>query len=235
MSSNELNFDNNNAMLNQERNCINRDGSKKFNINYKAMSHDDKCFVDIDTRQSIGPGNYSVTNLYDCECLIPETVKHATDNVSMPFKNGVGTENPCVVDDGSKLRIGLHKKYPKCNQQLFERPYKTVPYMGRGNLKADEESELKFAEDTKIKRSSNTLSGITIPQQYTPLIDHLSHNVQNVDHIVQESVAPSWRRGGSDTRLIVRDYDYAVRCNKAYMKKSTNEDFWSGKGSLLTQ
>jgi len=57
MSSNELNFDNKNAMLNQQRNCINRDGSKKFNINYKAMSHDDKCFVDIDTRQSIGPGN----------------------------------------------------------------------------------------------------------------------------------------------------------------------------------
>jgi hypothetical protein len=107
--------------------------------------------------------------------------------------------------------------------------------MGRGYLKADEESTLKFAEDTKIKRSSNTLSGITIPQQYTPLIDHLSYNIQNVDHIVQESVAPSWRRGGADTRLIVRDYDYAVRCNKAYMKKSTNEEFWSGKGSLLTQ
>jgi hypothetical protein len=235
MSSNTLNYDKNNEMLNQERNCLNFDGSKRFNLNYKSMSYDDKCFVDIDTRQSIGPGNYSVTNLYDCECLMPNTVRNATDNIAVPFKNGVGTEAPCVVDDGSRLRIGLHKKYPKCVQQLYERPYKTIPYMGRGYLRPDEESELKFAEDTKIKRSCNTLSGITIPHQYTPLIDHMSANVQNTDHIVQESLDPAWRRGGSDTRLVVRDYDYAARCNKAYMNKSTNPEFWQGKGTLLNQ
>ena len=153
----------------------------------------------------------------------------------MPFKNGVGTEAPFVVDDGSKLRIGLHKKYPKCNQQLFERPYKTVPYMGRGYLKVDEDSVLKFAEDTKIKRSSNTLSGVSLPNQFTPLIDHLSYNVQNPAHIIQESVDPGWVRSGQASRLIVRDTDYALRCSKAYMNKSTNPDFWQGKGSLLTQ
>ena len=37
MSSNELNFDKNNTMIQQERNSIDkRDGSKQFNINYKA-------------------------------------------------------------------------------------------------------------------------------------------------------------------------------------------------------
>ena len=235
MSSNELNFDKNNTMMQQDRNCINRDGSKKFNVNYKAMSYDDKCFVDIDTRQSIGPGNYGVTNLYDCECLIPNTVKHATDNVCMPFKNGYGTENACVVDDGSKLRVGLHKKYPKCNQQLFERPYKTVPYMGRGYLKVDEDTQLKFAEPTSIKRSSNTLSGVTLVNQWVPLVDSLFHNVQNPIHIIQEENDKSWQRGGSLSRNIVKDSDYALRCSKAYMNKSTNQDFWAGKGSLLTQ
>ena len=235
MSSNELNFDKNNTMVHQERNCINIDGSKKFNVNYKAMSHDDKCFVDIDTRQSIGPGNYGVTNLYDCECLIPNTVKNATDNVFMTFKNGYGTENSCVVDDGSKLRIGLHKKYPKCNQQLFERPYKTVPLMSKGVFKVDEDTQLKFAEPTSIKRSSNTLSGITLVNQWVPLVDSLFHNVQNPIHIVQESVDPSWVRSGQASRLIVRDANYSLVCKKAYMNKSTNEDFWKQKGSLLTQ
>ena len=235
MSSNELNFDKNNTMVQNERNCINRDCTKKFNINYKATSHDDKCFVDIDTRQSIGPGNYGITNLYDCECLVPNTVKNATDNLCMNFTNGYGTENACVVDDGSKLRIGLHKKYPKCNQQLFERPYKTVPYMGKGVLAVNEETVLKFAEPTSIKRSSNTLSGISVPHQYTPLLDHLSFNIQNVDHIIQESVQSDWVRGGTLSRNVVRDTDYATRCQKAYMNKSTNEDFWQGKGSLLTQ
>ena len=233
MSSNELNFDKNNTMIQQERNCIDkRDGSKKFNINYKAMAYDDKCFIDIDTRQSIGPGNYGVTNLYDCECLIPDIVKNATDNVCIPFKNGVDVAS-CIIDESTKMRIGLNKKFPKCNQQLFERPYKTVPYMGKGVLMVDQDSELKFGEDTKVKRSNNTLSGVSVPNFFMPLVDHLSANIQNPIHLIEEN--QGWIRSGAPSRLVVRDSDYATRCNKAYMNKSTNQDFWSGKGSLLTQ
>ena len=153
----------------------------------------------------------------------------------MTFKNGYGTENACVVDDGSKLRIGLHKKYPKCNQQLFERPYKTIPLMSKGVFKVDDDTVLKFADDTRLKKSSNSLSGITISQQYLPMIDHISNNVQNIDHIVQESIDPSWRRGGVLSRNLVRDVNYNTMCGKSYMNKSTNESFWTGKGSLLTQ
>ena len=232
MSTNELNFDKNNTMIQQERNCLNRDGTKKFNVNYKSMSHDDKCFIDIDTRQSIGPGNYGVTNLYDCECLIADVVKNATDNVCVPFKNGNDVA-PCVIDDSSKLRIGLQKKFPKCPQQLFERPYLTTAYQGRGYLKVDEDSELKFAEDTKIKKSSNTLSGVSVPNYWTPLVDHLSANIQRTDHIIPEE--HGWINGGAPSRLVVRDYNYASVCGKAYMNKSTNQDFWQGKGNLLSQ
>ena len=233
MSSNELNYDKNNTMIQQERNCIDkRDGSQRFNINYKAMAYDDKCFIDIDTRQSIGPGNYGVTNLYDCECLIPDIVKNATDNVCVPFKNGNDVA-PCVIDDSSKLRIGLQKKYPKCPQQLFERPYLTVPLMAKGVFKVDQDTELKFAEDSRTKRSSNALSGITIANYFTPLVDHISANIQRDIHLIEET--HGWVRSGAPSRLIVRDGDYSIRCNKAYMNKSTNADFWSGKGSLLSQ
>ena len=233
MSTNELNFDKNNTMIQQERNCIDkRDGSKRFNVNYKAMAHDDKCFIDIDTRQSIGPGNYGVTNLYDCTCLIPDVIKTATDNVCVPFKNGNDVA-PCVIDDSSKLRWGLQKKFPKCNQQLFERPYLTVPYMGRGQLNVDEDSVLKFAEDTKLKRSSNVLSGITIANSFTPLLPYLEWNVQNPQHLIEEE--QGWIRSGAPSRLVVRDSDYSTRCGKSYMNKTTNESFWSGKGTLLTQ
>ena len=233
MSTNELNFDKNNTMIQQERNCIDkRDGSKKFNINYKAMAHDDKCFIDIDTRQSIGPGNYGVTNLFQCDCLIPDVVKSATDNVCVPFTNGYDVA-PCVVDDSSKLRIGLQKRFPKCNQQLFERPYLTVPYMGKGELKVDQDSELKFSEDTKIKKSSNVLSGVTIPNYFTNLLPYLEYNIQNPIHLIEEE--QGWIRSGAPSRLIVRDSDYATRCGKSYMNKSTNESFWTGKGSLLMQ
>jgi len=236
MSSNELNFDKSNQMLQSERNCVNIDGSKKFNVNYKGMSYDDKCFVDIQTRQSIGPGNYGITNYFDeCECMIPQTVKNATDNVTINFKNGYGQEQACAVDSGSKLRFGLTRRFPKCKNQLLTRPYLTTPLMAKGVFNCDGDSELKFAEDTKIKRSCNTLSGITIPNMFVPLIDHLSYNVQNEKHIVQEAVDPAWRRSGNSSRNIIIDVDYSIRCGKAYMQRSTNSDFWAGKSQLLNQ
>ena len=235
MSSNELNFDKSNQMLQSERNCVNFDGSKRFNVNYKAMSHDDKCFIDIDTRMSVGQGNYQVTNLYDCECMIPETVKQATNNVCVPFKNGYGTEQACVVDDGSKLRWGLTKAWPRCSQRegLQQRPYLTTPLMAKGVFNCDGDSELKFSEDTRVKRSCNTLSGVTIPQQYTCQIDWLSYNVQNPVHLIQEYNDPAWRRGGANTQIIVRDADYAARCGKAYQHPYSNEWFWQNKSQLL--
>ena len=155
MSTNELYFDKSNQMLQSERNCVNFDGTKRFNVNYKAMSHDDKCFIDIDTRQSIGPGNYAVSNLYDnCECMMPQTVKHATDNVTVPVgRNGVDVGS-CVISDSTTLRVGKIKAWPKCPQQLYERPYKTVPYMGRGPLKEpNDETILIQGEDTRVKKS----------------------------------------------------------------------------------
>jgi hypothetical protein len=201
------------------------------------MSYDDACFVDTQTRQAIGEGNYQLFSPYSCECLIPETVKNATDNIAVPFKNGYGTEQACVVDHGSVLRVGKVRAFPHCPQRegLMERPYKTVPYMGRGFLRPNEESELIFAEDTRVKRSSNTLSGITVPMVWTPLVDHLSANVQAPVHLIQEYNAPAWRRGGNDTRLVVRDADYAARCGKAYQHPYTNDWFWQNKSQLLQQ
>lgn len=224
-------------MLQAERNCINFDGSKKFNVNYKAMSYDDKCFIDTDTRQSIGPGNYAVTNYFDCECMIPQTVKNCTDNVAVPLgRNGYGTEQACVVDDGSVLRVGLVRKHPKCPQQLFERPYLTTPLMAKGVFNADQSSELQFAEDTRVKRSCNTLSGITVPMQYTPLLPYLEYNVTNPVHIIEEVGSNgAMRHGGWNSRNIIRSVDYSARCGKAYMNPSTNEWFWQNKSQLLNQ
>lgn len=232
MSNNELAYDNNNSLIKQQRNCINQDGSKQLNLHYKAKAYDDKCFVDINTRQSIGPGNYRVSNHFDCECEMPQTVKNATNLPMVYFKNGhdVGS---CVIDDSSKIRIGLTKKYPRCPQQLFERPYLTVPFMGRGPGDMDLESQLVPGEATGSRKQCNTLSGVTIPHQFTPLIDHLEHNVQNPYHIVEEVADENWVRGGSASRLVVRDIDYLERCGYKYMDKQTNQDFWENKHAYL--
>lgn len=241
MSSNELNFDKSNQMLQSERNCINFDGSQKFNVNYKAMSYDDACFVDTQTRQAIGPGNYAITNYFDCECMIPQTIKNATDNVTVPFKNGYGTEQACVVDDGSVLRWGKMRAFARCPQRegLQTRPYLTTPLMAKGVFKPNEETILIHAEQVSTKKSCGALSGVTIPNYFTPLIDHISFNTQNPVHLIQEYNDSAWRRGGADTKLLVRDFDMQSRCGAnykyGYMHKSTNPEFWANKSMLLNQ
>jgi hypothetical protein len=232
MSTNRLVYDTSNKQIQNQRNCVNFDGKKKLNVNYKTMTHDDKCFVDIQTRQSMGPGSYQVSNHYDCECEAPTTVNNATDNVMMFFKNGYDVSS-CVVDDSTKLRIGASRKFPKCPNQLFTRPYKTVPYMGRGPGNMVMESQITPGEDTSARRSCNTLSGISIPHYFTPLVPHLDYNVQNPEHIIEEVVDEGWIRGGANSRLIVRDVDYLHRCGYAYMDKSTNEEFWTDKHRYL--
>jgi len=232
MSSNKLNFNSSNPQIQQQRNCVDFNGNAKLNINYKTMSHDDKCFVDIQTRQSMGPGSYGINNHYDCECEAPTTMRNATDNVMMFFKNGhdVGS---CVIDESSNMRIGASRKFPKCPNQLFSRPYKTVPYMGRGAGNMVMESQITPGEDTSVKRSCNTLSGVSIPHYFTPLVPHLDYNIQNPEHIVEEVVDEGWVRGGSNSRLIVRDVDYLHRCGYGYMDKETNSEFWVDKHKLL--
>ena len=232
MSTNKLNYDTNNKLIQEQRNCVNFDGSKKLNLHYKTMSHDDKCFVDIQTRQSMGPGSYRVSNHFDCECEAPTTVRNATDNVMMFFKNGHDVAG-CVIDDSSKLRIGATRKFPKCPNQLFTRPYKSVPYMGRGPGNMNMESQITPGEDTSARRSCNTLSGISIPHYFTPLVPHLDYNVQNPEHIVEEVVDEGWIRGGANSRLIVRDVDYLHRCGYGYMDKETNTEFWVDKHKHL--
>ncbi len=232
MSTNRLVFDQSNQLIKDQRNCVDLRGNKRLAVNYKAMAHDDKCFVDIQTRQSMSPGIYQTSNHYDCDCNIPSTVEAATDNVMMYYRNGYEVA-PCVVDDSTKLRIGANRKFPRCPNQLFTPPYLTVPYMGRGPGNMILESQLNPGEDTSARRSCNTLSGISIPHVFTPLVPHLDYNVQNPLHIVQEVADEGWVRGGANSRLIVRDVNYLEKCGYAYMDKQTNAEFWTDKHKFL--
>lgn len=213
-------------------NCVNFDMSGNNKLHHTSRSHDDKCYQDIQTLQSMGPGSYQVRNHYDCDKRIKNTVHNATENVMMHFKNGYDVACD-AIDDSSRLRIGATRKFPKCPNQLFTRPFLTVPYMGRGPGNMDLESQLTPGEHTSVKRSVNTLSGVTIPHYFTPLVPHLQFNVQNPEHIVQETVDQSWVRGGTNSRNIIRDEDYLARCGYNYMDKQMNSYFWKNKHQYL--
>lgn len=232
MSSNLLSYDKNNTVLKKERNCVNPDLSKKLNLHYKTNLRDNQCFIDVNTVQSMGPGSYQTSNHFHCDCLAPDMVETATNLPHVFFKNGHDVAG-CVIDESTSLRHGKTRKYPKCPNQLFTRPYLTVPYMGRGPGDITQETELQPGEDTSVRRQCNVLSGVTIPHFFTPLVDHLADNVQNPHHLVEEVAEDGWVRGGAPSRLVVRDIDYLERCGYKYMDKETNKEFWENKHAYL--
>jgi len=232
MSKNGLSFDTSNTLLQQQRNCLNLDNSQNFNLYQKTKSADDQCFVEVKTVQSVGPGQYQTMNFYDCECLIPKTAQVATSLPTVFYKNGYDVGG-CVIDQSSDIRVGKTKRFPKCKNQLFERPYLTTPNLSRGPGNTVLESQLLPGEATGEKRQCNTLSGIFIPQQFTPLVPNLYYNVQNPVHLIPEVAEAGWVWGGAPSRLVVRDIDYLERCGYQYENKVMNSEFWKDKHNYL--
>lgn len=232
MSSNELIVPQPNGDIQAQRNCLNVNGEQKLNFRDFTKTHDDSCYVSEQAKQSMGPGKYSVSNHYHCDCRIPKVVEAATSSPQTYFKNGFGISG-CIVDESSTLRFGKTKRYPKCPNQLFQRPFLTVPLMARGPGDAVLETQLLPGEQTKEKRQCNSLSGVSIDNFFTPMIDHLRLNVQDPSHIIPEHVQDGWIRGGSNTRLIVRDVDYLERCGYSYMNKTNGSQFWESKHQNL--
>lgn len=236
MSSNLVNQnqDMNQTGIQQRRqNCVDLNGNRKLNLYERTKLGYDCCYIDQQTKQSIGPGSYMVSNHNSCQCSIPEVVETATNLPQVYFHNGYNTPSGCVIDESSILRVGKTRKYPKCPNQLFTRPYLTVPYMGKGPGNPYLETQLLPGEDTSQKRACNTLAEVTINNMFMPMVDHLHQNVQNPEHIIPEDALSGWTRGGNPSRLLVRDVSYLEKCGYKYMDKHNDSGFWKDKHIYL--
>ena len=70
------------------------------------------------------------------------------------FQSGAGG---CNIDQNSQLLIGSIQTHPKCRIDLFQRPFATVPYLGRGSVDPTIESEIQQGEAITNKRSVTKL------------------------------------------------------------------------------
>jgi hypothetical protein len=180
----------------------------------KTRTGDDQCYIDYETVQSVSQGAYTLQNFRSCECGAPgpKSVAFSQPNVNFQVPQGWSGENGCLIDNDSILRYEHKLTNLNTINTLYERPYLTVPYMGRGVPHPNEESALQPGESTTMKRSCNTLAGVSIENFFTPLVDNLRNNVQNTKHIIPEDSSESWVRGGLSSRAMVRNFDYIQRC-----------------------
>jgi len=189
-----------------------------FNIQNRSRLREDLCYIDTRYKQAERPGLYQITNFHDCKCAAPNTQNVSLEQPIIIHRDGHGWTSMygCNVDNDSELRNARNLTNPRLIQQLYQRPYLTVPYMGRGVGDVCQETYLRPGESTFQSKACNNLAGIHIEQQYTPLIPCVNDNIQNPIHIIPEDNDPAWLHGGQPSRQVIRNTEFLDRCGYKY-------------------
>ena len=105
--------------------------------------------------------------------------------------------------------IGSIQTHPRCRVSLFQRPFATVPFLGRGSVDPILEAQIMQGELLTNKRSVNKLSEKSdIKYQITPLIPSVKDRVTNPVYSVEGVASAGWVRGGIPSRDLTRDRDF---------------------------
>lgn len=150
---------------------------------------------------------YTLTNHFS-QNLSDQHVKFAIDQPTMTFNgltNGNGV-NATVVDDESVLLLKTEQQRALEKLQLFERPFKTVPYLGRGSCDPALESQLQQGELSSDKKSVSTIMEKSFADySLYPTDDKMKERINDPSTSVEEAALDGWVRGGASTREMSND------------------------------
>jgi hypothetical protein len=183
-----------------------------YNYTFDNLSRigNDACTQDQNTIQNIQASNYLLQNYFINDCTMKQPIALATAQPGIMYNGGSGSgAGGCNIDSSSDLLIGSVQTHPKCRISLFQRPFSTVPYLGRGSVDPILESQIMQGELLTNKRSVNKLSEKSdIKYQITPLIPSVKDRVTNPVYSVEGVASEGWVRGGIPSRELTKDRDY---------------------------
>jgi hypothetical protein len=161
--------------------------------------------LDNNTIQNTDAMNYTLKNFFSSDG--DQSIVLAT---SQPCVNYKGCKNISEnIDVSSNLLIGSVQCHPRCHISLFQRPFSTVPYLGRGSVCAVLESQIQQGDYVTNRKSISQLTEKSyIKYSNTPLLPQLRGTITNPDNCVEESANSNFIRGGLPSRELTRDRDY---------------------------
>jgi hypothetical protein len=167
----------------------------------------DSCAMDQSTVQSINSCNYLLENFRPDDCGMKKPIDFATSQPGINYSGGNGVAvGGCNINDSSDLLLGGIQTHPRCKIDLFQRPFATVPFLGRGSVDPILEAQIQQGEVLSNRRSVNKLSEKSyIKYQNTPLIPSVKDRVSNPAYSVEGVASEGWIRGGLPSREIARD------------------------------
>jgi hypothetical protein len=179
------------------------------NFNFDNMSRigNDACFQDQNTIQNARSCNYLLQNYFANDCTMKNPIQVATSQPGINYNgpSSVGSGG-CMVDDSSRLLIGKGEIHPKCKIDLFQRPFATVPYLGRGSVDPILESQIQQGELYTNKKSITRYpEKCYLKYTNTPLLPEVKNRITNPNYCVEGVASDGWIRGGIPSRELTRD------------------------------
>jgi hypothetical protein len=156
------------------------------------------------TLQNTRFSNYTLSS-YNNESTSDSHVKFATNQPIMSFNavNGGSGVGANAVDFESLLHLKNEQERPLEKIQLIQRPFLTVPYLGRGSCDPTLESQLLQGEIVSDKKSVATVMTKSFADYALyPTDSNMEERVKNPSYTVEEAAMDGWVRGGSSARNI---------------------------------
>jgi len=187
---------------------------EKFNIIYYMLSQYNfnntgriGCDTVDNTMQNLSNSkyaNYILSNFSENK-LSHSYVNFATEQPDVMFSgiaHGSGL-NGDVIDYDSKLLINSDNERPLEKLQLNQRPFSTVPYLGKGSCDPSIESMLLQGELANDKKSVSTIMDKSfLNYSMYPVDSKMQEHVSNPKYTVEEAALNGWVRGGSSSREV---------------------------------
>ena len=171
---------------------------------------DDQCDLSQRNVQNAKESNYMLTNYGLSECGMAKPIQFATSQPNVFYKGShhVGLGG-CNISESTELRDGLGMSHPKCKISLHQRPFATVPYLGRGPSNPVLEAHIQQGEMNTNRKSVFPASEVSyVNHQMYPLVPSIKATVTNPANLVEGVAAEGWIRGGIPSRELTRDKNY---------------------------
>ena len=181
-----------------------------YTFDHLSRIGSDVCGLSERNMQNSSFGTYTTTNYFTKDCGMAGAIDFATKQPNIQFKGGFGNSGAggCNIDSDSNLKIGTIQTNPKCRISLYQRPFATIPFLGRGESHPVTESRLQQGAPTKQIKSCNRITELSFGVEKVPLVPSLASTIQNPTNLIESEAADGWIRGG----LPSRDLAYESFC-----------------------
>jgi len=144
--------------------------------------------------------SYTIENYFNNNS--ESAVQFATQAPTVNFRGTTGGGLPgSAIDFDSQLIIGKKQDRALERLQLVQRPYLTIPYLGRGTSNPALESVLQQGERISDKRSAWDQQADDSEKSF-PMIARVKDRVTNPTFSVEEAALSGWIRGGRYSREV---------------------------------